>query len=202
MVVVGPEQGATDQVAAIPAPEVQHHRGVAAEQLAPVQMALGGHFLQGGLRPPCRVEDIAGDGDAEFAFDRYDVIHRKTRSGADTLDTCYNGPAALRTRVGPPRWVEPRSLVLDLSHHLPRSHLVGDPDGLQTVAPVAVLHRVDERLFQSQAHGEDVLGLVAGLAHGRPDGAEQPGHLLRGADTFMVPGALRRAGARFNDIHG
>ncbi len=69
VVVIGPPDGALEKEAAVAAAQVEDDRGPAAEQRRPVEAALGGELLEGGLRPLRRVEDFAGDGDAELALD-------------------------------------------------------------------------------------------------------------------------------------
>src|SRR5437763_1413217 len=69
VVVVRPPDGAADQEPAVAAAEVEDDRRPAAEELFPIQPPIGGKLLEGGLGPERRVEDFAGDGDAELALD-------------------------------------------------------------------------------------------------------------------------------------
>ena len=68
VVMLGPPNGAAEQEPAVAAAEIENDRGLPAEERFPVEPA-GRQLLEGGLGPERRVENLTGDGNAEFTFD-------------------------------------------------------------------------------------------------------------------------------------
>src|SRR5262249_32639443 len=67
--VVGPPDGAAEQEPPVAAAEVHDQRRGAAEERGEVERPLGGQLLEGRVGPQGRVEDLAGEGNAEPALD-------------------------------------------------------------------------------------------------------------------------------------
>src|SRR6516165_4380935 len=66
---------AADQESAVAAAQVDHQRGAAAEQGRQVEWSMRGKLFEGGPGPVRRIEDFAGKGYAELAFNLPAIFH-------------------------------------------------------------------------------------------------------------------------------
>src|SRR6266849_4905439 len=93
VIVIRPPHAAAEQEATIAAAQVEHQRRPPAKERLDVEAALGGQLFQRRLRPQGRIQDLAGDGNAELALDRAALLLRfhatSANAGNSGLAPCF-----------------------------------------------------------------------------------------------------------------